>query len=96
MSLLVLEDDKIRSLMQNTLLLEAFPFLKNAAQQIANSKPKCGKCGRAAENVHIRSVKVAIAGMSKEAQQKFKDVTGASQIKVVYRAGNGKVVTIEF
>lgn len=77
--MLVLEDSALISLAQNAALVSEFPFLAQARQAGCRcSKPRAD----------LNAVKAQVAALPEAGRQRFKQLAGHAEIKVIYREGS--------
>jgi hypothetical protein len=81
-----LDDNTLNVLARKPKLIAEFPFV-----QQARIKSSC--CGKKTA-VDTNSIKQHIANLSEEAKQRFKELSGADSITVIYRDGKeSQIVT---
>jgi hypothetical protein len=95
----VLENSVIQSLLRRPEVVQAFPFMQQAAAQMVGSKGKgkqcCGKKNRN-NTADYEGLKQAIAQMGLADLVRLRDFIGASQVRLVYRNFRGQVVRKTF
>jgi hypothetical protein len=89
MSRVILDNNAIESLFYNNALLEAFPFLKEAADRKKARERRKEGCAVCANKIveEYNNIKAAIAHMTETRRNDFKTITGYSEVKIIYRAG---------
>jgi len=99
--LLVLDDTHIRDhLLKKPDLVNAFPQLRPAIQaaikQMSEKKGGCGSCGGGAKRIvmsdSFAEIRRTLHGMSEADRERFKQMVGATRIRMYYKDGAGHVV----
>ena len=101
--LIVLDDGKIASMLNDASFLAEFKNIKMAlesgrARAAATPKKGCKPCQAKARNVAVdlMSVKKSIARMSDEDKIKMKKLLKTEKIRIVIKAEDGKLVQLTF
>lgn len=91
----VLDASRFEQILANPAFLEAFPFMKAAAQR---AKAKGCKCSRSTTNKarDINALKVTIAGMPTAKKQQLKTLLGATEVRMTYTNARRLVVEHTF
>lgn len=92
--LINIEDAIILRMLRDQRFLDAFAFLKPAAQALLQNPGGCGSCnrkGRAVTRQQYDDIKRAIAGMSDDGLLQLKQLLNAKQGRVVYPGQNGAI-----
>lgn len=96
---LIIENTVLLGLLHNTALTEAFPFLQVAKQSLAPKRGGggCGTCSakKGGGGIDYNHLKTIIAGLDANAKAKFKQITGASEVKIIFRSA-GQIRTVQF
>lgn len=87
MAVLVIENQTIISLLQNSQLVDAFPFLQQAKKALAANNATTCNCSVDKNSLDFNYIKSAIASLPQDMKLKFKQITGASSVSVIYREG---------
>lgn len=102
--LIVLDDGKIASMLNDASFLAEFKNIKMALESgraraaAAPKKAGCKPCQAKARNVAVdlMSVKKSIARMSDEDKIKMKKLLKTEKIRIVFKAEDGKLVQLTF
>lgn len=90
-SLLVIEDRTIMAMARNSKFTKHFPFLKGALKS-AKKPASCSRCGGSKvvkKNIrNLSSIKIAIAGMSREKKSLLKALLNTKHARVIVTKGN--------
>jgi|SRR6185312_4287140 len=93
--LLVLEDSVTAQLLQNPEFQTAFPQLKAFIPPASNDPKKCGSCAatRIAQQraLLMDGARSAIAALGPQDKVRLKQIVGAQQVRLSYRAGHRHV-----
>ena len=101
MSLVIVNDHKVASMLASPAFRQAFSFLGEAQAKASTASQKkrgCGKCGRKnrASQTDYAQIRKQIGQMSVEQKAKMKQMLGASQVQVDYTNGVGKKIRMRF
>lgn len=94
-----LENSVIQSLLRRPEVVQAFPFMQQAAAQLSSSKKSgCGSCGKKNRSnaADYEGLKQAIAQMGQENLVRLREFLGASQVRLVYKNFRGQTVRKTF
>lgn len=83
MNIVILDESRFQQILTNPKMLEAFPFMRSAADAL---KVKSCKCSRAttARARDYANLKKTIAGMPAEKKKLFKTLLGAERVTMTY------------
>jgi len=90
--LLVLEDSVTEQLLRNPEFQTAFPNLQAYIPPQASDPKKCGSCAAASiaqqKALLLDGARSAIAQLSPQEKVRLKQIVGAQQVRLSYRAGH--------
>jgi hypothetical protein len=86
--LVIIEDSTLASMAANDSFVKEFPFLQ------APKRTGCGSCARNSTAGLFGSAKKAIAGLDSEKKRKLKEMLNTKELRVTYRTGDGRIVTL--
>jgi len=90
--LVIIEDSTLASMAANDSFVKEFPFLQ--ALRVAPKRTGCGSCARNSTAGLFGSAKKAIAGLDSEKKRKLKEMLNTKELRVTYRTGDGRIVTL--
>ena len=90
--LVIIEDSTLASMAANDSFVKEFPFLR--ALRVAPKRTGCGSCARNSTAGLFGSAKKAIAGLDSEKKRKLKEMLNTKELRVTYRTGDGRIVTL--
>lgn len=88
--MITIDNAVITGLTANNALVREFPFLASARSKIIKS----GCCGGGTVAVDFNAIKIALATMPGSAQERFKQLTGWNQVRIIYSTGTGTFTKI--
>ncbi len=86
---LILEDNVLANLARNAALTSVFPFLGAATSAGCN-------CAGRQPRPDFNAIRLAVSYLSQDGRDRFKQLTGATQVRVYYRDGAGATQTLTF
>ena len=91
-----LDDATMTSVLKNKAVVDKFPFLSHMAKVVVDAG--CVPCGRASKKTRtdFNGVRKAIATMSPEQQDVFKNLLGTMRVRVYYVNDKGTSVPVTF
>ena len=90
--LVIIEDSTLASMAANDAFVKEFPFLQ--ALRVAPKRTGCGSCARNSTAGLFAAAKKSVAGLDSERKRKLKEMLNTKELRVTYRTGEGKVVTL--
>jgi hypothetical protein len=90
--LVIIEDSTLASMAANDSFVKEFPFLQ--ALRVAPKRTGCGSCARNSTAGLFGSAKKAVAGLDSEKKRKLKELLNTKELRVTYRTGDGRIVTL--
>jgi hypothetical protein len=85
--LLILDDAKVIEMLKRPDILEAFPFLRNAASQMvvaAGAKPCCGQKKAGTVYPNFGGIRATLDNMGTADKEKLKALLGTQRIRMWY------------
>jgi hypothetical protein len=94
--LILLDDGTLLRLAGMPRVVAQFPFLKVLAVR-GKTSTGCNKCSRdEAVSANFQTVKQAIANLDSSSKRKLKEMLNARQLRVNYKSGSNKTITLTF
>lgn len=96
--LLTVEDNMLRSLMNDPQIQAILPCLKPAKAMLdstAKGKPNCNRCNRDKTNITSQALgqaRVCVANARGATLRQLKDALGTQQLRILARNGRGQTV----
>lgn len=92
--IVIIEDSTLASMAANDTFVKEFPFLQKL--RVAPKRGGCGACARNSTAGLFASAKKAVAGLDSERKRKLKEMLNTKELRITYRTGEGKIVTLVF
>jgi hypothetical protein len=91
--MVVIEDSTLASMAANDAFVQEFPFL----QQLRTvPRGGCGGCNRNKTANVFAAAKKSVAGLDSERKRKLKEMLNTKELRITYRSGDGKILTLVF
>ena len=92
--MVVIEDSTLASMAANDAFVQEFPFL----QKLRAAPPRggCGGCNHNKTANVFAAAKKSVAGLDSERKRKLKEMLNTKELRITYRSGDGKIITLVF
>jgi hypothetical protein len=86
--MITLDTNALIGLAANETLVKEFPFIADA-RKVTTTGGCCGRKTVTGPAANMNAIKMQIAFLPLEGQQKFKQITGWNRVRVVFESGSG-------